>query len=380
MRQAHSSFIHAAKTKIPQGCYVPGTRGLVSTAGGFYLPVLVISLRMLRRSGSDLPMEVFLASPDEYEPHICDNVLPKLNARCIVLSEILDKAPNAQEIKHYQFKIFALIFSSFEEVVFLDADAFPLYDPELLLTSEPFTKTGYVLWPDYWVSTASPLYYNISAQVAPPVTLRQSSETGELLVSKSQHHFSLMLATYYNYYGPSHYYPLLGQGSPGEGDKDTFIAAASALGEPFYQTSERVKPIGHRKADGGLGGSAMVQFDPMQDYNLTSKGLWRVKDEKVAPMPRPFFIHAHYPKFNPATIFDPSEVDPTRGPNGEFSRAWLLPEDIIDSFGYDVEKSFWEEIKWTACELESSFRTWTGKTRVCERVKFYWESIFEPKS
>src|ERR1700722_3598228 len=104
MREAHNGFVANIKfmrdadrqsLKIP--C-TPGTRGIVSAAGGSYLVVFVISLRMLRRTGSTLPVQVFLANLEEYEPHICNVVLPELNAKCVVLSQILDAAPATVEI------------------------------------------------------------------------------------------------------------------------------------------------------------------------------------------------------------------------------------------------------------------------------------------
>jgi alpha 1,2-mannosyltransferase len=370
MRHAHENFVNAIMAKIPQGSYMPGTRGLVSTAGGSYLPVFVVSLRMLRRSGSSLPMEIFLSSPEDYEEHICQVVLPSLNARCIVLSEILGSSVH---ITRFQFKIFAIIFSSFEDLLFVDADSFTLHDPEQLLTTEPFKSTGLVTWPDFWMNTASPLYYQISSQPPPSITLQASSEAGELLISKRMHHLSLLLATYYNYYGPSHYYALLSQGGPGEGDKETFIAAATALGKSYYATNEQVRAIGHRNGDGRMTGSAMVQYDPAEDYRLTHQA---IDNSNVTYSPRPFFIHANFPKFNPATIFDPSEAEPTRGPHGQDSRAWIAPEDTIRSFGYDVERSFWEEIKWVGCELEDKFLSWKGKSGICDRITKYWDNVF----
>jgi len=374
MRNAHRDFVDAIKADPPKLHYIPGTRGLVSTAGGSYLPVLVISLRMLRRTGSQLPMEVFLADSDEYEEYICDEVLPSLNARCVVLSDILDAAPQAEEIKKYQFKPFAMIFSSFEEILFLDADAFPLLKPELLFQSEPFQSKHMITWPDFWASTASPLYYAIASQDVPPMNLRQSTESGEVVISKKTHLRTLLLCTYYNYWGPTHYYPLLSQGAPGEGDKETFLAAATAMGEPFYQVSEPIRAIGHRTA-GGLAGSAMVQFNPLEDYELTQKGEWRVNGS-TAPSPRAFFIHANFPKFNPATVFTKQFVNPAFEDDGNYTRAWTIPEDTIQAFGFDAERQFWSEIMWTACELETKFRTWKGKKGICDGVKKYWNAIF----
>ena len=374
MRNAHSKLVLRLNSDPPKMVYTPGTRGIVSTAGGAYLPVLVISLRMLRRTGSKLPMEVFLADKAEYESYICETVLPELNAKCVVLSDILDKVPKEVSITRYQYKVVSMLFSSFEELLFLDSDAFPIHEPMELFAAEPFSSHGLVLWPDFWASTASPLFYNITSQPVPLMTLRQSSETGEILISKKTHQRSLLLATYYNYYGPDLYYALLSQGSPGEGDKESFLAAASVFNESFYQVSESVRAIGHFKPDGDLAGSAMVQYDPVMDYSLTQQGLWRVKNSSVAEPPKPFFIHANFPRFNPATIF--GKLDVITDSSGHYQRAWTDTKDTIDAFGYDVERGFWEEITRTACDLDGKFADWAGKHDMCEHAKEYSKSVF----
>ncbi|KAJ5107669.1 CAZyme family GT71 [Penicillium angulare] len=375
MKEAHTGFVRAITTSPPDLKYIPGTKGIVSTAGGSYLPVVVISLRMLRRTGSTLPMEIFLADNSEYEEYICDTVLPSLNARCIILSDILIAAPAT--IKTYQFKPLAMLFSSFEEILFLDADAFPLKKPELLFNSEPYRTNHMVTWPDFWGSSASPLFYQIAGIPSPAMTLRQSTESGEVILSKKTHMRTLLLCTYYNYWGPTHYYPLLSQGAAGEGDKETFIAAASAVNDPFYQVSESICALGHRKDEGGFAGSAMAQFNPIQDYELTSQDKWRVRGDQ-APTPDVFFIHANFPKFNPATVFEPHEVNPAFKDDGTPTRAWTIPEDIVEQFNAkgDVEKAFWEEILWTACELEDKFETWEDRTGVCAGVEDYWRKIY----
>lgn len=374
MQKAHTKFVDGIKENPPQMIFTPGSQGLVSTAGGKYLPVFVISLRMLRRTGTTLPVEVFLADHEEYEPYFCQDVLPPLNATCVILSDILESVPHSVEITHYQFKVFAMMFSSFEEILFLDADCFPIHNPEQLFTSEPFRKHGLITWPDFWASSASPLFYEIASQSVPPMNERASSETGELLLLKTTHQRSLLLATYYNYYGPTHYYRLLSQGGPGEGDKETFLAAANVMNETFYATSESVQAIGHMKNDGGIDGSAMVQYDPAQDYALTQNGLWRVKDNSVAESPRPFFVHANFPKFDPATIFD--QGAPTKDSNGKDRLAWTDQQRTIKGFGIDVERRFWEEIKGTACEFEDKFKSWQESQDICKNAKAYWENIY----
>lgn len=325
-------------------------------------------------------MEVFLATQEEYEEHICESVLPSLNAKCIIMSDILDAVPGGDQIGKYQLKPFAMLFSSFEEILFLDADAFPISKPETLFDNEPFRSTNMITWPDFWASSASHYYYEIASQRIPPMEARQSTESGEVLISKKTHLRTLLLCTYYNFWGPSHYYRLFSQGAQGEGDKETFIAAATAAGEPFYQVSEPVCPMGHRSAfRNGFAGSAMLQSNPIEDYRLTQRGEWRVNGSTAAA-PSPFIIHANYPKFNPATIFEKGEVTPTYNDDGTLTRAWTLPEDKIEAFGSDVERHFWEDIMWTACELEDKFRSWKDKTGICDGVKAYWKAQFGSKS
>lgn len=382
MREAHAGFVQELLAKYESGeftqMYVPGSRGVVSTAGGSYLPIFMSSLRMLRRTGSNLPVELFLKDKTEYEENICEKVLPSLNAKCIVLDDILNGGINTGrasfEIAHYQLKIFAMLFSSFEEMMWIDADCFPLHKPQLLFESEPFLSTGMVIWPDFWANTVSPKFYDIAQRVPPPMNLRASSETGEMMISKRSHRLTLMLATYYNYYGPSHYFMLLSQGAPGEGDKDTFVAAASAVNESFYHVAYPVRPIGHPKPDGDTSGSAMTQANPIEDMALKP-----YSDPKNDPDPPSiFFIHAHYPKFNPATIFGTGfETAPTVGPYGGDGRAWTYPEPVIRRFGYDAEFNYWEEIQWVACTLENDFASWRGRSGICDRVKRYRANVFD---
>ena len=150
--KAHSSFINTLRSAQYRLPYNFGTRGIVTTAGGSYLPVALVSIRLLRETGSFLPVEVFLSQWSEWDPVICDTILPNLNAKCIVLQEIFDyeKSTRGTTLATYQYKIMAMVFSSFEDILFLDSDAFALHPPNDLFDSEPFESTGLVLWPDFW--------------------------------------------------------------------------------------------------------------------------------------------------------------------------------------------------------------------------------------
>lgn len=149
MRDAHARFVSRIPELAPKLPYAKGTQGIVVAASGALLPVFLVSLKMLRRTGSILPVEVFMETKKQYEKEICEIVLPPMNATCMILSDVLEAVPERLEMSTYQLKSLALAFSSFEDVLLLDADNIPIEQPEHLLNSEPFTSMGFVSWPDY---------------------------------------------------------------------------------------------------------------------------------------------------------------------------------------------------------------------------------------
>lgn len=235
LRSAHSSFLSLSENMtLP---YQIGTKGIVSTASGALLPIFLISLRMLRRTGCVLPVELFVRDSGEYDEHICADVLPSLGAHCVLLSDLIGASSTSQhslqKVEKYQLKAFSILFSSFEDVFFLDADNLLLQDPTPLFSTSrstsPFKDNGLLLWPDFWASSTSPLFYDLASLPMPPLTMQASVESGQLLVSKRRMRRELLMTAYYNMYGPEWYYPLLSQGAPGQGDKETFFAGAEAV-------------------------------------------------------------------------------------------------------------------------------------------------------
>ncbi|KAL4778677.1 nucleotide-diphospho-sugar transferase [Aspergillus varians] len=379
VQDAHDGFVDSIRKLTDDRTYVPGTMGIVSSAGGKYLPTFVVSLLLLRRTRSTLPVELFLKDQTEYEPYICEELLPPLNVKCLVLSDIMKghaspETDSTNPIEGFQLKAFAILFSSFEQFLWLDADCVPLHDPTLLLTSRPFTSTGLVTWPDFFANTASPVYFNISRQDEPSSTTRQASEAGMILINKKSHFPTLLLAAYYNYHA-GFYYSLLDQGAPGAGDKDTFLHAATALGQPFYAVSEPVVDLGNLTPwDENIAINAgYIQADPIQDYALTSKGKWRVRNPHIAKPPRAFFIHAGAPEFNPG---DELLGEKLVGFDGKPTRLWTYPAEAMKRLGVDAEKMFWEVTLDVACSMQEHFVSWRGKRRLCERVGRHWDAVF----
>lgn len=356
--------------------------GVVTVAGGRFFPPVITSIKMLRRSGSKLPVQVFLQSREEYEAEVCEDFLPRMNAECYVIEDYLRKdAPFS--VTHFQLKALAILLSSYESVLYLDSDCMPLRDPTNLFSSEPFLSTGLVTWPDYWKATEDPVFYQIAGLPSFPSDMpARSTESGQILVSKSKHITTLLLAAYYNLFGPGYYYPILSQGALGEGDKETFLAASVVLGNAYYRVRERVGTIGYHDEEGVFHGGAMVQHDPRDDYKQHKPDLRRAFENSpttpttAKPTVQPFFLHANYPKMNLGRLLDESGL---RTQTGERRRLWGPKDPLVKRFGMDVERVVWNAMVEPGCELRDSLRDWQGLDRVCDRARDHWNEVFLQK-
>jgi alpha 1,2-mannosyltransferase len=347
-------------------------RGIVTVVGGEYFGPAIVGIRLLRQAGSTLPIEVFLPNWEEYEPELCEKVLPDLNAQCVVLTQVLD-LPNQDEdkalhfsITHYQLKSLAILFSRFREVLLLDSDCILLINPEELFSAEPFKSTGFVGWPDFWIGTEAPVFYQIAGLNGFPKDLpATSSEAGQLIVDKSKHIKTLLLAAYYNIWGPGWYYVMLSQGALGQGDKNTFETAAVVLNLPYYRVKTPVKSVG-RMTGNVFKGSGMVQFHPTDDY---------ATDHTSNKTVRPAFIHANTPKMNPGHLVDEGDLQDEI--TKEHLRLWGTKQDQDLLFGTDFEKSTFQVVVDVGCELANVVREWKHRWKVCSRLKQHFKETFE---
>ncbi|KAK3613898.1 hypothetical protein LTR56_027605 [Elasticomyces elasticus] len=124
-------------------------RGVVMLAGGRYSEYAVTALGVLRESGSKLPVEVWRRDEREKKHGRCDE-MKKEGMAYRRLSDYLDTDILAIA-DGKEMKVFTMLFSSFEEVFFIDADNMPLQQPEKIFESKHYQKTGVVLWHDYWL-------------------------------------------------------------------------------------------------------------------------------------------------------------------------------------------------------------------------------------
>lgn len=341
-----------------------GRSGIVYIGGGKFSWLSYLSIAQLRRTGSNVPVELFIPSVEEYEERFCTHVLPRYNAKCVLFDNPSFEGLN---IGGYQYKMLALMMSSFENTLYMDSDVFPLVNIDYLFESDLYKRHGLVLWPDAWARTTSPKFYEIAGVDVVEKKVRYSTaetnaindhkpvapledgnfynsnyhsfqntipdptiEAGVILVNKTSHVHTLQLALYYNVLGPDFYYPLLTQGSAGEGDKETFNAAAFVLGEKYYVCSKPFSWLGYNSIEAEeFVAKGLAIHDPIQVESDPTKE-------------RFLFIHCSYPKYYPDNI-----VGEVKYRNGDDIR---LYEGLYNSVGYDVDLRLQEIFAEKFCE------------------------------
>ncbi|CDR45126.1 CYFA0S16e02454g1_1 [Cyberlindnera fabianii] len=352
--------------------------GIVYVGGlGSYNWLTLLSIRHVRHLGSKLPIEVILPLHKDAEEGYCE-LLATMDAKCVILEDFVD-----EHVKGFQLKGLALLVSSFERVLLLDADNIPAHTPDRLFEEGPFANdSGLVVWPDYWRRATHPVFYDIvnitlgtervsfgendkerDDEVIPVHDLEggipnPSSESGQLLLNKRTNWYTTLLSTYYNFYGPNYYYPLFSQGTLGQGDKETFLSAAVVVDETFYQVKRFVIPFGHFNRHGSFRGGAIGQFDPIQDES-------HQKDKENTKGPQVMFVHSNTPKLNPLSLRTASELVE------EEKRKRLYGTGMRKSIGYDFEWQIWDHMRVLLCEVKVQMSTWNEipVQELCEDVK-----------
>lgn len=330
------------------------TKGYVIIGGGRFSWLSYLVIKQIRATGSTLPVELFIPSSAEYEEKFCEELLPKYNAKCNVFDDkLVTRLENEFNLGGYQYKMLAILTSRFENVIYLDSDNFPVRNPETILESDIYKETGLILWPDAWARTTNPKFYDIAGVEVKENKIRYSkydeahdkkpldqytfadswyhdfegtlpdptSETGMMVVNKTKQVKTLLLSLYYNVFGPNHYYPLMTQGSAGEGDKETFIAAAHVLGEPWFQTLKQFKWVGYiLEEDQGFKSKALGHYNPMQSQSDPEADIDLM------------FMHLSYPKYYPNWLVDNNDlVYPQLGNHIR------MYKDIYSNVGYDFD-------------------------------------------
>jgi alpha 1,2-mannosyltransferase len=126
-------------------------RGIVVCGGGKYFESVYVTLRVLRHLGYDGPIELWYL-PGEIFPWMVEALEP-LNVTLVDAADSIRRHPAVirmtGEYSGYQLKPYAILNSSFAEVLYIDADAYPIKPDFLRLFDSPqYAECGAVFFPD----------------------------------------------------------------------------------------------------------------------------------------------------------------------------------------------------------------------------------------
>ena len=190
-------------------------RGVVIVGGsGKFRTPFWVALHALRRTGCTLPVELWF--PEGELPTCSDKkILRDLGATVRSFNEFnnndritLDDGSRVRNRKlslsRFMFKSFALMFSSFSEILMIDADNVPIKNPEFLFSSEMYVEHGAIFWQDYWLQSSAPETYVIFGNAT---RMTNTHESGQMVVNKEKHWNALWLNLYMNSFN-NFFYPL----------------------------------------------------------------------------------------------------------------------------------------------------------------------------
>jgi hypothetical protein len=195
-----------------------GGRGIVLTAGDNQAPYLLTSIPIMRELGCKLPVEVmYLGDSDLSEDYRSD--LEQLEG--VVTRDIAQMVNDeGWRLAGWAAKPFAMLFSSFREVIFIDADSLFFKNPELLFDDPSYKKTGALFFKDRNIMPENKKRF--LQQILPkPISkqVKQSrfwsgdsghqQESGVVVVDKWRHFMAMLMVTRMN--GPDR------DGNSGEG-------------------------------------------------------------------------------------------------------------------------------------------------------------------
>jgi hypothetical protein len=267
----------------------PGNRGrgIVVVGGGKYFVSAYVTIRVLRHVGCTLPIELWHLRG---EINAVQRRLAEAHGvRCRDADALAASRP-FRFLDHWwrgwQLKAYALLHAGFREVLLLDADCYPIRNPEFLFAWSGYRTHGACFWPDR--------FPEISNHGMDPFEVLEipreaglAAESGQLLIDRRACWQPLNLAGHYNSQADFMYRVVYG-------DKDTFPLAWRKLGRTFARPWPHCdfRPPGllHYGPDG----EPLFQHRVFDKFHLSSANFDSTPQHSSANMFYPAMVHERF--------------------------------------------------------------------------------------
>ncbi|KAI4726663.1 hypothetical protein E4T49_05547 [Aureobasidium sp. EXF-10728] len=226
-----------------------GGRGIVLSGNDKQARFILTAIMSFRKLGCNLPVEIMYLGENDLN----DDWRMKLESIPSVVTRDLSQmvSDDGWELKGWASKAFALLMSSFREVIYLDADALFFVNPAELFEDPGYVETGALFFRDriyapssrkQWLKDMLPKPISKKAQTSRYWTgeSREQQESGCLVVDKWRHFVAMLTVTRMN--GPDRddnsKTGAKGVYSLFYGDKETFWLGWELAGDTEYWFNE----------------------------------------------------------------------------------------------------------------------------------------------
>lgn len=184
-----------------------GGRGIVLTGGDGQAPFLLTNIANFRKLGCTLPIEIMYLGEND----LSEEWRVELEGLDGVLTRDMGKMVRDEgwTLRGWAAKPFAILLSSFREVIFIDADALFFKDPAVMFDEPLYKETGTLFFKDRIIMPESKKQWLKEVLPAPVSSKAKMSrywsgvsghmqESGVVVVDKWQHLIELLLTTRMN--------------------------------------------------------------------------------------------------------------------------------------------------------------------------------------
>lgn len=373
----------------------------------------LLTVRIFRKMGGTLPIEVMLPTVDDYlrDKQICEKYLKDLNAQCYVLEERIGMKRDTLQGAHFMWMFdavkteLAILTSRFQNVLYLKPNVLLLHAvKDSIFTSKMFKDSGMVFWNNHDRRYASPSFYSMagievdakatSSKGFPLPAARAKTRDDEfhdlegtlpyrqtsdavVLVNKATHLKAVLLSLFYNLNGKDMYHPLLSVAPELDPPANSaLIAAAHVLKLPYFQTHVDIETTGFQYIN-NFHRIGNVHFDPAADLQSVHRFISKATDpttltwdafqtfvETVKHGKTPQFLELTHLELKPMELFDKNIMFKNNG-----DRIKIFTSEFIKP---SFELEMWKIMKDYICNyevhcayLDRHFSSLTSRRQFC---------------
>ncbi|KAI9340168.1 mannosyltransferase putative-domain-containing protein, partial [Zopfochytrium polystomum] len=191
-------------------------------------------------------------------------------------------------------KVFAILASSFEEVLFLDPDNFVIRDPTYLFETRTYRKYGSIFWPDFPIRKSGIGVWDI-LEMEGRFWRELEFETGQIVINKRASWRGLIMAMHISAEARFYFRHFLG-------DKEAFFWGYAASQTPYYLAPNYIHSVGLIVSDEYPRGNSTVGIDKKNRFCGLSMLQSDFPDNGPSTnrtnFPQPLFMHWNMVKKN----------------------------------------------------------------------------------